>query len=390
VDAVYTAGLAAHPELERLDFAEQRILAAGALRAALLLEHPGSTISAARRLVDPRPLSGVELARLDEWTRAERDPLTRDLAGRAWPILAAVEVTRARQRDLAKKLAQIDQRLADKLYAAAVSTMREALRRAGVKAKVRAKNRAKDTQARLDAEGMTDPVLAAINVRADELLDRAFEAYGVDAEEWISEANKRRRKAVARAWDLDEVDVDDPNEDNRGALAAALLVGLLLGRARGALSTTTPAKEPTVSVPFAAVRTAMRVRDGATPLPGATGLTTVPPARDPVEAMIKGAAERATPLPDLEAIARGEEIPVDLSGVVPTLVPTYEWVHGYFGEPNAPFEPHLLLDGATYTEETRGEVLAKDPGEFPEGNLLWSVDDHDSCTCYEVVTWEPV
>jgi hypothetical protein len=182
MDPVYTAGLAVHPELEALDWPKQRLVAAGALRAAeLLVVEPNRGLRAARRLMDPRPLIGSELAQLDEWTRGERYPLEKDLAGRSWPILAAAEVVRGRQRDLGKKLARIDQRLADRLYAAAVTTMREALKRAGVKAKVRARNRAKDAQAQLDEIGMTDAVLAAINVRADELLDRSFEAYGVDA-----------------------------------------------------------------------------------------------------------------------------------------------------------------------------------------------------------------
>lgn len=389
-DPVYTAGLSVHPELAQLDWPKQRLLAAGALRAALLLEHPGDTVSAARRLVDPRPLAGRELAVLDRWTRNERDELTRDLAGRSWPILAAAAVVRDRQRDLGKKLAKIDQRLADRLYAAAVTTMREALRRAGVKAKVRARNRSKESQAQLDSVGMTDSVLAAISVTTDELLDRSFEAFSVDALDWIGRANRDRRKAIAKAWDLGEDEVDDPSEDNRAAQATAILVGLLLGRARGALAVTSPAKEPVVQLPFALVRTAMRVRDGATVVPGPKGtLQTLPPKRTPVELMTKQAAERATPLPDLEALARGESVAVDLEGVVPTLVEHFEWVHAYFGEPKTPFEPHLLLDGQTYTEETRGDVLGKDPNEWPEGNYVWSVDDHESCTCYEIVTWEP-
>jgi hypothetical protein len=388
MDPVYTAGLAVHPELEALDWPKQRLVAAGALRAAeLLVVEPNRGLRAARRLMDPRPLIGSELAQLDEWTRGERYPLEKDLAGRSWPILA--EVVRGRQRDLGKKLARIDQRLADRLYAAAVTTMREALKRAGVKAKVRARNRAKDAQAQLDEIGMTDAVLAAINVRADELLDRSFEAYGVDARDWISTANRARRKAIAQSWEIDPDDLDDPDEGNRTEQAAAVLLVLLLGRARAALATTSPAVEPVVQVPFALVRTAMRVRDGATALPGPKGIQLMPATKDPVAAMTKQAATLATPLPDLEALARGEEVPVDLAGVVPALVKTYEWAHAYFGEPKTPFEPHLALDGEIYTEETRDMVLAKDPSEWPEGAYQWSVDDHDSCTCYEIVTWEP-
>lgn len=383
----------AYPELAEADWSEQRLVASAALGARDLLARGGTeaTLLAAARLVDPRPLAPAELAYFDRLSRECRDrSIARDLSGRRWPVYASVEVARSRQRDLSRKLAQIDQRLADKLYAAAVSTMREALRRAGVKAQVRARNRSVEAKARLVEEGMTEAVLAAINVRADELLDRAFEGYGSDAEAWIVEANLRRRKAIARAWDLDPEDIEDPDEDNRARTAGALLVLLLLTLGRRALSSTTPGKEPVVALPFATVRTAMRVRDGATAVPGPRGVETLPPTKDVVGTLIRSAAERATPLPDLDALARGEEVPVELSGVVPSLVRHYEWVHGYFGEPMSPFEPHLRLDGETYTDETRDEILAKDPAEYPEGRYTWSVDDHDSCTCYEVVTWEPV
>lgn len=382
----------AYPELAEADWSEQRLVASAALGARDLLARGGTeaTLLAAARLVDPRPLAPAELAYFDRLSRECRDrSIARDLSGRRWPVYASVEVARSRQRDLSRKLAQIDQRLADKLYAAAVSTMREALRRAGVKAQVRARNRSVEAKARLVEEGMTEAVLAAINVRADELLDRAFEGYGSDAEAWIVEANLRRRKAIARAWDLHPNDLDDPDEGNRAAQAAAVLVALLLVRARGALPGTTPAAEPTVGVPFALVRSALRVRDGATVVPGPKGIQVLPARSSPVSRMMAQAAERATPLPDLEALARGEAVPVDLSGVVPALEPHYEWVHGYFGEPAKPFEPHVLLDGVTYTDQTRGMVLAKDPAEWPEGRYEWSVDDHDSCTCYEIVTWEP-
>lgn len=380
---------AALPILAGLDFPEQRLVAAGALRAAEILELTPARLAAALRLTDPRPLDGETLVTLDRWAREERDPLERDLAGRRWPILASPSVVRNRQRDLGKKLARIDQRLADRLYAGAVTTMREALKRAGIKAKVRARNRGNEAKEQLDLVGMTDPVLAAINVRADELLDRSFEAYGTDALDWVKSANRDRRKAIARSWDIDERDLDDHNGDHRAELAVALLVGLLLGRARGALAHTIPGKEPTVSVPFQVVRTAMRVREGAQPTSDAKGVHIVAPKQSETEGLMRQAAERATPLPDLEALAAGVDVPVDLEGVVPTLVQHFEWVHGYFGEPASPFEPHLMLDGAEYTEETRDFVLAKDPNEWPEGNSIWSVDDHDSCTCYEIVTWEP-
>lgn len=393
VDPVYEAGLAVHPELALLDWPEQRIRAACAMRVRAMLARGGTypTVQAAARLRDPRPLTGSELAALDRLARSQGDrTIARDLAGRSWPILAAPQVVRARQRDLGKRLARIEQQLADRLYQAAQTVMREALQRAGVKARVRAKKRAKQAQLDLEEVGMTEAVLAAISVNADELLDRAFSSYQTDAQRWMAEAARKRRKAIAQSWDLDEEELEDENDDSRNVGAAALLTGLLLGAARQALGITSPAREPVVSIPFSMIRTAMRVKDGATVLPSVKGgFETQPPRVSPVERLMAQAAERATPLPDPAAIARGEEIPVNLEGVVPTLVANYEWVHGYFGEPNKPFEPHVILDGQTYTDETRGEVLAKDPGEFPEGRFEWSVDDHDSCTCYEVVTWEP-
>lgn len=382
---------AAEPNLAACDWPEQRIIASAALRGRELLARGGNelAVAAALRLIDPSPLGDRELVFLDEVARTTRErSIARDMAGRRWPVYAAPAVTKARARVLSKKMAGIEQRLADQLYAGAVTTMREALRRAGIKARVRAKNRPNAAKAALE-DGMTDAVLAAIAVSPDELLDRAFETYGTDVQEWIGKANTARLRAIAESWDVDPEDLIDQGGPSRAKEAAVILVALLLGAAKSALSGTKPAEEPVVTIPFGMIRTALRVKDGWSVTPGRAGLQALPPVQDLVKGLIGQAAERAAPLPDLEALARGEDITPDLSGVVPELVRTYEWVHGYFGEPNTPFIPHDLLDGEVYTDETRDDVLSKDPGEWPEGNYVWSVDDHDSCTCYEVITYEP-
>lgn len=289
-------------------------------------------------------------------------------------------VTRSRLRRLSHELAVIDQRLGDRLYAGAVTAMRDALRRAGVKATVRAKNRGKQATALLAAEGMTRAVLAAISVSPDELLDRAFASLRTDSQEWMIDANRKRARAVAIAFDQDPDDFEeDDSGDRRAEEAAALLALLLLRRARNALADSSIVEgDIRLAVPFSEVRTAMRIRDGwrvvqdirsgpnRTPEADA-GLTMVPPDRgtDAIDELLGKASDGMT------------------------FTRFYEWRHGYFGEPITPFEPHLDLDGETYDDETRADVLAADPSVWPYVSQ-YSVEDHgDSCTCYEIVSYEP-
>jgi hypothetical protein len=291
---------------------------------------------------------------------------------------------------VSKKLARLDQRLGDQLYSAAVTTMREALKRAGVKAIVRA--RSKTMRAAVDRDGLTDTVLAAIGVNADELLDRAFDAYGYDARQWMRLTAAKRRALIAEMYDLAD-DLDDPGADRRTEAATAVLVGILLAMARNALSSTTPAAEPIVDVPFGAVRVAMRVEQGwdVQPSRSALGVDVVAPRRSVTEELLAHAIDLARPTPDLDALARGDavNVPVALGGTRPTLVARYEWVHGFWGEPATSFGPHERLDGVEYTDEDRGFKLAADPGEFPYVPV-YAPGDHDHCTCNEIVTWEPV
>lgn len=358
-----------------MDWPAQRYVSVIASRARDLLGYGGTlrTVTAAARLAHPHPLGDDEIAWLDEVAREQRGRVGKDLAGFRWPMTAAV--SRRRLQRLSSDLAALDKRLGDRLYAAAVVAYRDALRRAGVKAQVRAKNRGKAAQAALDAEGMTDVVLAAINVAPDELLDRAFDAYGVSAADWIKASNKKRAELIAATFDNSDVEEDDPPADHRAEEAALLLAALLLGRARQQLGVTKPGEPVTVAVPFADVRTALRVRDGWRVLPTVTAgppratettdFTLVPPPSDAIEELL------------------GRAAPQDQ-----TFTRFYEWVHGYFGEPKTAFGPHLDLDGAQYDDQTRADVLAADPGEWPFV-AQYAVDDHDDCTCYEVITYEP-
>lgn len=370
---------AVEPSLASLDWAENRIIASAALRWHNRYQLGGrdiATIHAARRLaLNPSPLTAADVVWLDDVARAqpEHRHLSRDLAGRAWPRTAAV--SRSRMLRLSKRLAEIDKRLGDRLYAGAVTAMRDALRRAGVKAQVRAKNRGKT--AALDKRKLTPAVLLAIRVSPDELLDRAFASYQTDAEQWIRDANMKRARAVADTFDVDPADLEeDPPADHRATAAAAALALGLLARARSALTDSALAPEPlTVPVPFVDIRAAMRLRDGwqqvqtitqgpnRTPGPDA-GVTMVPPGSDAIDEL--------------------------LGRVAPTsnFVRGFEWVHGYFGEPKTPFWGHEQVDGEQYTDETRDEVLAADPSEWPYV-AVYSVDDHSDCTCYEVITYEP-
>lgn len=197
------------------------------------------------------------------------------------------------------------------------------------------------------------------------------------------EANRRRATAIAVAFDQDPDDFDDNDDqgDRRAEEAAALLALLLLGRARKALSDSAiagPDLDVKLVAPFADIRTAMRVRDGAKVIQAITQGPNLTPAADAGLSVVD-------PPPGSGAI--DELLGKASDGMAFTS--SYEWIHGYYGEPGKPFPPHEALDGVTYDDSTRSDVLAKDPGEFPYGNTEWDYGDHDSCLCFAVQTWEP-
>lgn len=407
----------ADPILVELDWAEQRIVAAGALRWRARNELGGSDacVLAAARLMDPVPLSATEIAWLDDIVRAEPEhrSLSRDLGGRAWPMTAAVTSTRLRR--LSRDLASLDRKLGDRIYSMCVVAMRDALRRAGVKATVRAKNRGKKAAALVQAGDLTPDVLRQLGVTADELLDRSFDSLGAEVERIIRESNRQRSRLALLMWDLDpdeweeEFD-DDPEADRRAALAAAILALGLLRRAKAALEKRVtsfsvfhaqdPDLDVSVVVPFAVVREALRVNDGAKVVndikagPNKSpeldrGVTLIPPDEGAVEVLLRRVAETKARA-DEEALGgtRGDRGRGGEGRVGPVFLRHYTWVHAYFGAPAKPFPPHKDLDGVEFDDWSRGEVLAKDPGEFPYGRIVWAVDDHEDCTCYEVITYD--
>lgn len=372
-----------------IDHIEQRAIAAAALQSIDIA--PPRAIAAARRLTNPRPLTDLELGYLDAMARRARDSVTRDLAGGHWHAYTSAAVTKQRTRDVSRKLARVDQVLGDQLYSAAVTAMREALRHAGVKAIVRARSKA--MRAAIDAEGLTDEVLHAIRVDADELLDRAFEAYGITAREWMRLSAVKRRSLIAQMYDLSEGELTDPGAERRIKASSVILVGVLLGIARRALTNVHPGEDLEIDVPFGAVRVAMKVEQGgeAQPSNSALGVEVRRPQRTVTEELLSKAVDLSRPTPDLDALASGDAInvPSFLGGDEPTLVARYEWIHGFWGEPPTVFGPHLALDRLEYTDESRGTLLAADPNEWPHVQI-YEAGDHDGCTCNEVVTWEPV
>ena len=65
----------------------------------------------------------------------------------------------------------------------------------------------------------------------------------------------------------------------------------------------------------------------------------------------------------------------------------YRWVHGFYGEPTRPFEPHDALDGAEGDSPEADIFLNADP--FPDGDYF-APGDHEGCLCelIEVVLGE--
>lgn len=92
-----------------------------------------------------------------------------------------------------------------------------------------------------------------------------------------------------------------------------------------------------------------------TPWSGSTGMATGSEALAPILELVSG--ESTTYVP-------GQPAPVE----IPV---SWEWVHGFYGQPATPFPPHLALDGHRY--------------RWPSDAGPWSPGDHTFCKCSQVL-----
>lgn len=270
------------------------------------------------------------------------------------------------------RIREIRQTLGRTLLVAAEAAMKQALHSAGARVRAKVSNRKPALRASLDAALRADAdlssFLAAVGITEEEAIGAAFVGFGTTAESEILKARRKEQRILART----DAGPDDPADEiaqrTAAGAAAGFLVGALTALARDRMSgaPTETLGEVTGLVPAGIVRDAVRV---------AEGLATVTLGETPDERPTVTAREGVRSLDEI------------LLGPRETRV-RYRWVHGYYGEPDRPFDPHLDLNDAEVDDR---DDPAADGYDFASGEEwidsdLYSPGDHPGCTC----EWEAV
>lgn len=309
-------------------------------------------------------------ARLLEWDGA--DGITHYVA----PRTASAGSLAERLAKLSAVVNRENRRLGIRLHAAAEVAFKQAVRQASDKLYAKARTKAQKVMV-ASAHIITPAVLAAVGVTERELLDRRFDELGASALVWMLAAERRKLLAAATALGLDPDEFEARYDDEltaRAEAASAYLIASLGLLARATLAgTVTPSQgEQAGPVPFGLVRNTVTI--------GTTG--THPPTLED-----RGLGTDIGQLRPLVE-ARGESLVDELlrSEGLDT-VATSTWVHG---DPDRPFEPHLTLDGQSWTGDDKPEdmLATEDWLDTPDG--YYTPGDHLGCTCEIAVEYAPV
>lgn len=319
--------------------------------------------------------------------------------GRRWALAVtaaaepAPEVVLPDLAALSAKLTSIDRRFRDRVEQVLAQAMRTALRRADVKVKVRSRSRVVTAAAlapHLDAmaaRAYPPALLASLRTTHDELLHDSFTDAADQVTLLFGRRQRDRRAALARYLDVDRDELDrewSQEEERRGAAIGTFVLGAMFAEAAARLSQ--PRDEPVFDRrgaqpvdPFVSPRITgdvARLADGATLAPPAPGQE-VPAAITPPSPGTAGGTGGTDQAPLFDYT---DHLLTDLIAErTPAAVQVvYTWT---VGDPAVPFEPHQELAGMTATDDTYWTVFAKDPSEFPEGEMAWFPQDHPGCQC---------
>lgn len=288
--------------------------------------------------------------------------------------------------ELSDRLNEINARFRDRVEVVLAQAMRSALRRAQRKAGVRVRkaSQAKLAPVRADWErrAITPALLMAVNTDMAELLDESFLDSADQIGVLFDRRQKDRRKALEQAYAevsaAELADEWDTVEERRKSEMEAFLVAAMAAVATARLERPDAGQPPVGEVPAdenlpaGVAADVVRIADGATVNPDGT-------VSDPqVDA---GAGQ--SPAWDYT-----DDLILDLvTSLTPGVTVLYEWT---LGDPQRPFEPHQMLGGAQFTNETYWSVCAKDPADYPEGEPAYMPGDHFGCQCsLDVLFVEP-
>jgi hypothetical protein len=306
--------------------------------------------------------------------------------GRLWAAshVAALSLKRRRKK-LAKVLAEIDRKLGQQLWTMAEQATRAAVDKAQVKIKVRtiSKRHDKELAAQLASLTSWKPAqMAAAGVTEQELISNAYAVLEGMVPNVIISAELAKVQAVADAYDVDPEDLIDEGDDDEikerassSAKYLALSLGaLLLAKVTGQELESKGEKSATMSVPFGVIRGAMRVADGSV-------------TAAPVFAAGPGPAGSDGQILEDNGRSMVDDLIVEVDGDSPlaqdgtTLVETWTWVHGFYGEPTREFDAHVDLDNFTTDNRFSDPELAVRPEDDWLDVDFYFPGDHLGCSC---------
>ncbi len=282
-------------------------------------------------------------------------------------ITVASGQRRSRRRPaLGQQLAGIDTHLRVRLQVAADRAMRRAMEKAGnrLRNQVRGDQTLTSIAASVPVEQVAaalGPIVAALTEPdilsgAWDDLEGEFDAWTLDAQD---AAVARLESALGTVDPVRKAELEQNFSAGRTAAWAAFAAALTLlanDRLFNPAQVAGPGEtDLSLSVPVGLVRDAMATAGGAT--------------GDTVDLMGGSTGTRAA------GVASG----VETLGLATEMGATVEgWLWDYGSAPRAPFEPHLALDGLTFTDWTDPALI--NTGDWPDTDYL-APGDHASCCC---------
>lgn len=315
-------------------------------------------------------------------------PPSQSSAARALELqLTAATAGRGGLTHLGSRLQRIDADLRSKLIAAADSSMRRTMEKAGVKVKSKVSGRGtngnrygsfasaiRNTPIDRVPATLGRSIVQQLGFTDDDLIgEDAFASVGDQFDGWVADAQERTRNLLSDVGVAATVltTMKHRHETDR-ATARATFVDNLNATAQDRLYGSTPADDGKgefsgVLVGMAIIRTALAIAGGAHSSEGSSGLTPqglpVLPGEPPALGVANGAST-------MDALS-DSDITAD----------RYEWIYGIS---TRPFEPHLALDGVEF-EAWDDDVLSNNEG-WPDVPY-YLPGDHDGCACDAMPTY---
>jgi hypothetical protein len=291
---------------------------------------------------------------------------------------------------LGVRLQRIDSDLRSKLLAAADSSMRRSMERAGVKIKSRVSGRGTNGSRygshAAAIQGVAPERIPAILGRGmveqlgfsdDDLIGGQFNAVGEQFDSWVADAQERTRSHLADVGvSATALAAMKQRHDTDRAAAKDSFVDSLTSTAQDRLYASSPADEDSrgeftgTLVQMAVVRAALAIAGGAHSSEGSSGITPQGLPVVPGEAPALG-------------VANGPST-VDFLSQADISLNKYEWVYGISTNT---FEPHAALDGVEF-DNWSDDVLTNGDSWPPVPYFM--PGDHNGCTCDAVPTYVSV